>query len=333
MKKLRLGVIGCGDITQFILIMAKLNRKIQIVACTDKQIDRAEKYAKFFKGAKAFSEYQDMVNTVVMDAVYLAVPHFLHYPIMKSLIEKGLYVLCEKPITTTVEDANEIVALAEAKGVKVGVDYQYRYDKACYRMAMAARNNELGKLNYGICNIPWHRENSYFENSKWHKQIETAGGGTLLTQGSHALDVLLWAFNDKPIKATGVTRKYAFPDVEVEDTAIGYIELESGGIITITSSMAAPTEQPITIDLYGSKGSAHYISGFFPKLKIKGTKINSYTSKARGIHALARSLDAYADWVLYDTPYLCTAKDSITVLACILAIYKAARTGNAEYIE
>ena len=94
MKRLKLGVIGCGDIAKFTLIMAKLNRKIQIVACTDKQIERAEKYAKYFKGAKAFSDYTEMINTTQLDAVYLAVPHSLHYPIIKDLFIHTLLILC-----------------------------------------------------------------------------------------------------------------------------------------------------------------------------------------------------------------------------------------------
>lgn len=320
MKRLRLGVIGCGDIAKFTLIMAKLNRKIQIVACTDKQIERAEKYAKLFKGAKAFSDYTEMINTTQLDAVYLAVPHFLHYPIMEDLLNHNLHILCEKPITTNIEDANHIVQLAEEKNLKVGINYQYRYDKACYRMVMAARNNELGELYYGICNIPWHRTDKYFNNSPWHKSISQSGGGTLLTQGSHALDILLWAFNSKPIKVSAVTRNYKFKDVEVEDTAIGYIELENNKVISITSSMANAKEQHITIDLYGEKGSIHYTSN--RSLKIKKAKIRHYRPTSRGIHALARSLNAYTDWILNDTSYLCTAKDSLQVLECIVGMYE-----------
>ena len=134
--------------------MAKLNPKIQVMACTDKQIERAQKYAKHFRGAKAFSDYKEMINTTELDAVYLAVPHFLHYPIMLDLLNHNLNILCEKPITTNIEDAKDIIQKAEEKNLKVGVNYQYRYDKACYRMVMAARNNELGELYYGICNIP-----------------------------------------------------------------------------------------------------------------------------------------------------------------------------------
>ena len=119
MKRLRLGVIGCGDITKYTLLMAKLNRKIQIAACADKQIERAQKYAKHFRGAKAFSDYTEMISSTELDAVYLAVPHFLHYPIMLDLLDHNLNILCEKPITTNIEDAKDIIQKAEEKNLKV----------------------------------------------------------------------------------------------------------------------------------------------------------------------------------------------------------------------
>ena len=83
--------------------------------------------------------------------------------------------------------------------------------------------------------------------------------------------------------------------------------------------MANAKEQPITIDLYGEKGSIHYTSN--RSLKIEKVKIRHYRPTSRGIHALARSLNAYTDWILNDTPYLCTAKDSLQVLECIVGMY------------
>ena len=106
----------------------------------------------------------------------------------------------------------------------------------------------------------------------------------------------------------------------MEDTAIGYIELENNKLISITSSMANAKEQPITIDLYGEKGSLHYSSN--TNLKIHKAKIKHYRPTSKGIHALARSLNAYTDWILNNTPYLCTARDSLPVLDCIVGMYK-----------
>ncbi|NMA95876.1 MAG: Gfo/Idh/MocA family oxidoreductase [Clostridiales bacterium] len=334
MKRLRLGVIGCGDISKYVLLFARLNRHIQVVGCADIDFERANRYASWFKGARAYDDYIKMISELDLDAAYLAVPHNLHFPIMKDLIEKNIHILCEKPITISLEEAIYIVDFAESKDVKIGINYQYRYDKACYRLAMAAQKGELGEIYYGICNIPWYRDDSYFKNSSWHKNIESSGGGTLLTQGSHALDILLWACNSKPVKAQGMIKNMKFRDVEVEDLAMGIIELENGTVLQVTSSMAALPEQSVTINLYGSKGTAIYRGPSFPRVKFKSAKVSRHRLNVFGLHALDRSLRAFTRWVLKgDIKYHITGREAISVLSSILSIYESAKTGEVEKVK
>ena len=92
---------------------------------------------------------------------------------------------------------------------------------------------------YARINLPWHREHSYFERSPWHKTIGQAGGGTLITQASHLIDIVLWAVGSNPRSAVGYTAKKIFTDVEVEDTALGTLELQNGILVQVCSSMAA----------------------------------------------------------------------------------------------
>ncbi len=333
MKKIRMGVIGCGDITKYMMMLTRFDRSISFVGFADPDESRAQKYADRYKGTRVYRDYSHMLDREKIDAAYVAVPHFLHYPIVKDLIQRGVHVLCEKPIVTALDHALELKRLAEENQVKVGVNYQYRYDHACFRMVKAARNGDLGKLYYGICNVPWSREQSYFTESQWHIYKEKAGGGTLLTQGSHALDILLWAFNSEPIRAVGKVRNAKFHDVEVEDTAMGIVELSCGGILQITSSMATAKEQPVTITLYGEKGTATYTGPVFPRIKFYGVKISRYKAEGRGVHALSRSMNAFAKWVIDGTPYYCDISQSIPVLASVLAIYRSAESGKTEALR
>jgi UDP-N-acetyl-2-amino-2-deoxyglucuronate dehydrogenase len=327
---MRLGVIGCGDITRFMLLMAKINRHIQITGCADIDIERAGKYASYFKGARAYDDYKVMIRDQDMDAVYLAVPHHLHHPMMKELIFSGIHILCEKPVATNLEDAVEIAELAKEHEIKVGINYQYRYDKNCYRMAAAARNGDLGQLYYGICNIPWHREDKYFTQSKWHSSKEQAGGGTLITQGSHALDLLLWSFGARPVLVIGATGQKKFSTVEVEDLCMAIVELENGCFLQVTSSMIASSEQPLSIHIYGSKGTAKYSGQLLSRAKFLQASVPKYRPGAAGVHALGRSLEAFRKWVVLDEPYLCTVEDALPVLATVLAIYRSAQTNQPE---
>ncbi len=328
MKKMRVAIVGCGDIARFTAIGFIINKGISTVACVDKNIDRAKSFSRWFMIPKYFGDYSEMLDKIEPDAVYLAVPHILHEPMIKKALEKGLHVFCEKPVTTKMDDAIEVCSFAEKTGLKVGINYQYRYDKSCYAMAQAAHSGQLGEILYGRCNVPWHRTEKYFSCSPWHKSLEASGGGTLLTQGSHALDVLLWTCGKAPLRATGLTARKCFRDVEVEDLAMAMIELEDGVLIQAVSSMAAATEQKVTIEVYGSKATALYSGFSSPEVRFIGSKPPHYQVPAKGLHALFRSIEGFRAWVMEDKPFLTPASQSLAVLAAIEAVYRSAATGK-----
>ncbi len=135
-------------------------------------------------------------------------------------------------------------------------------------------------------NVPWHREPAYFDGAAWHKTIAQAGGGTLITQGSHFLDVALWALNEKPTSAMGYTATPGF-DVQVETLAHGIVETSGGTLISITSTLAAASEQAVTIEMYGEKGTAVYTDRPIPHVKFMGVKIHQRTPARVGRACLA----------------------------------------------
>ncbi len=334
MKKLQIAIVGCGDIARFTALACRLNRKIQVVACVDMDMDKAASFARRFGIKQYYDSYEKMLDQATMDVVYLAVPHYLHFPMIKTALEKGLHVFCEKPITIKLEDAFKICQIAKEKRCKVGVNYQYRYDKACYSLSNASNNGDLGEIYYARCNVPWKREDDYFSKAKWHSSLEQAGGGTLLTQASHIVDISLLALNEQPIAAFGVSRKLKFKDVEVEDLHMGTIEMSNGALLQVTSSMVASPEQPISIEIYGSKGTGIYRGSFlFPKVSFLGTKVKKAHPPVKGIHALFASIEGFRRWIVLDEPYLMPIEESLPVLATIEALYKSSETGNKETID
>jgi len=332
MKVLNMAVIGCGDIAGYMAYALKFNPKIKVVGCADIDITKAQRFASRFK-VPFYSDYIQMLRETKPEAVYLAVPHYLHYPMMKELINANMHVLCEKPITTNLEDAIEICNLSQQRGVKIAVNYQYRYDKACYAMVAASHQGHLGRLYYGICNVPWHRDTDYFVQGSWRGKKALSGGGTLLTQGSHALDILIWALGGTPVSARGIIANRKFNDVEVEDLAMGIVQLDNGAFAQITSSMISTPEQPVTIQVYGEKGTAIYQGPDFPKVRFKGVRTKRQRPPVKGIHALTRSLEAFRRWVIHDEIPLNTAQQSLPVLAAITAIYRSAISGREEKVE
>jgi UDP-N-acetyl-2-amino-2-deoxyglucuronate dehydrogenase len=333
MQKTRFAIVGCGDVANEMGRVNRFIRRLEIAACMDIDINRAEKFAKKFKVRETYSDYDALLENSQLDFVYLSVPHYLHYPLIQKALEKGLDVLCEKPVTIDLEDAFDLCRRSQQSGIKIGVNYQYRYDKACYAIARAAYKGELGEIRYIRCNIPWFRNPSYFSQSAWHAKLDQSGGGTLITQASHMVDVALWIVNSRPQKVTGLSKRKINTDVEVEDLFMGTIETENDVQIELCTSMVATPERCITMEIYGSKGTAVYEGHFFPKVKFHGVKITKEKPEVGGLHAMIASLEAYRRWTAGELKYAMPIENSLAVLATVKALYKAAESGKTELVD
>ena len=345
-QNLRLAIVGCGDIAEYIAWLVRLNRKITMVAACDISQARAEAFAKKFKIPRTFADYKTMLAEVELDAVYLAVPHHLHYAMIETAVSHHIPVFTEKPVTRTFAEGQKIAQLVAKQGVKVGVNYQYRYDSGCHRLARAVQNGDLGTIHSVRINVPWHREAGYFDHAAWHSKIDTAGGGTLITQGSHFLDVILWAMRgDRARTAVGFTAQRKFKilnakahrdkdaeEIEVEDLAQGIVEMESGALIQISSSMVASSEQAVKVEVYGEEGTAVYSPTPWPHVKFRDVKVKAQKPPHHGVHALQRSLEGFRTWLQDDIPYLIPAHEALPALAVVEAIYKSAQTGRKEEV-
>ena len=330
MKKLNLAIVGCGDIAGFTALVSRLVPRVNLSACCDVSAERAGTFAKRHRIPQIFTNYQELLERSSADAVYLAVPHHLHYEMILTAVKAGKSVFVEKPITRTLDEAKKLVK--ELGNAKVGVNYQYRYDSGCYALMRAIQSGALGKIHSMRINIPWHRTQSYFDGATWHKTLAQAGGGTLITQGSHFLDVALWALGEQPVSAMGYAKTPLF-DVEVDTLAHGIVETRSGTLISVVSSMVTATEQTVTIEAYGERGTAIYVDRPLPRVKFIGAKVKHERPPEWGVHALQRSLAGFAKWILDDKPFLIPATSTLPVLAAVDGMYRSSVTGSRLKVE
>lgn len=331
--RLRFGIVGCGDIARFMAFAGWLNRGIKIEACVDLDGDRAASFARRFRIPACFTDYQQMLETVPLDVVYLAVPHYLHHPMILEALGRGKHVFCEKPVTINLDQALDICRKVKETCLKVGVNYQYRYDSGCHALARASLKGDLGRIYYSRCNVSWRRTDEYFTSCTWHAEREKAGGGTLITQASHALDILLWASPAQPASVFGIVDQCKFTDVEVEDLCLAIVEMSDGSKVQLAGSMSAAHELPVSLEVYGSRATGLYKGPMWPRVKFKGAKVKKSRPPIKGVHALTRSLEGFRRWVVDGLPYLTPVEESMPVLAVVEAAYRSAETGCKEEVD
>lgn len=332
MRRLNLGIVGCGSIASYMALICRLEQCVHLAACCDPDPDRVNQFASKFHIRHRFTDYGDLLDLTEVDAVYLAVPHDLHAEMTLKAVKTGKAVLTEKPLTRSFQEGQDLLSALSKTNVKVGVNYQYRYDSACYRLARLVQSGELGEIFSARINLPWSRRKEYFTQSSWHDSLTRSGGGTLLTQASHFLDIVLWAMSDMPISAFAKTQKVKFTDVDVEDLAVGQVHCQNGAIIQVHSTMAAAREEAVSIEMYGTRGSVIYKNLPRSHLRIRGTSAGKYPVPRFGFHALQRSLGGFCDWVLFEKPYLIPAEEALPVLAVVDALYRSAANGREEEI-
>jgi UDP-N-acetyl-2-amino-2-deoxyglucuronate dehydrogenase len=319
-EPLALAFVGCGGIATAMAWLARLNPRIRIAACMSPVRDEAEAFARRFRVPRAYTDLAGLVGDRGVQAWYLASPHDAHAPQLREAVRCGIPVLCEKPLATTLEDGIDVCRRARDAGVEIAVNYQYRFDRGCRALVEAARAGELGEILFGACRVPWHREAPYFEGT-WRASRERAGGGTLITQGSHALDILLAACGGRPARAWGSVARRRFTGIEVEDLAMGCVELDSGCLLSVTSTAAATPERAVAIEVYGSRATAVWSGPQRPRLRV-------YGRRDRGRPSERPCLEAFRRWAVLGEEPCHAAQSTLPVLAAVTSIYAAAAAGR-----
>lgn len=331
-KKMKFAIIGLGWIFDTQRFIFKLLKRAEISAVVDKNEERAKKYAKKLK-VPCFTDSKDLYKSDAdFDAVYIATPHFTHRMLIEEAVENNKHVFCDKPITHTIADGKAVAQLAADSDVKIGINYQYRYDPKAYSLVKACQDGVLGKILYAKVEVPWYRDKSYYEKGPWRKFWDKAGGGTLITHASHLLDVLLWALGPpKSVVGKYATRLHEDLGVETEDIAMGVIEFESGALAQVlSSSCRKPKKTAVSISVFGDNGSLHY-TGPWPlsRLKWKGIKKRKYKIETSGFINYSKILNGFIDWVWFDKEFYSTTKTALSTIEVVRKIYKSADTNQS----
>lgn len=296
--KIKLALIGVGAMGNYHARDIDALENTELAAICDIDRARADKYAEMY-GVPAFYDLTEMYEKAELDAVLIATPHYDHPPIAAEAFERGIHVLTEKPIAVHVQAAQEMIAAYEKALEKYpdlvfAVMFQQRTYGFWKKIKLLIDDGELGKLirtTWLITN--WYRTQSYYDNGGWRATWKGEGGGVLLNQCPHNIDLFQWLVG-MPKRITGFAAIGKYHNIEVEDEVTGYFEYENGMIGHLVTSTA---EAPGTnrLEIVGEKG----------KLIFEDNETTFYRNRKSTLDHIQTAISGYdkvENWKI-DIPY------------------------------
>lgn len=339
----RVGIVGCGAISRNHIEAFRVIPEAQIVAVCDVDATRALETADRWGIDGAYGSVDELLAAGV-DIVSVCTPHPTHEAVVLAAAAAKVHVLCEKPIAIELESAERMIAACDEAGVKFGVLFQRRFWPAAQRLRRAIDDGTLGRPILGHASVILHRDPAYY--SAWRGTWATDGGGVLMSQAIHHIDLLQW-FMGEAVEVHGhvVTFRHR---IEVEDTAAAVVKFASGAMAAISATTAATPNLGETIRITGETGATAELTEF-PEgsdgritLWARGTEIGTEPVHPAGIEPNidlstingqliphhASQIRDFVDALREDRAPAITGRDATAALRILLAVYESSRTGR-----
>jgi predicted dehydrogenase len=250
----RAAVVGCGDVSVVHLgALAALD--VDLVGVADVDPDRAKAAAQQWQTA-AFTRLNDLIDAVRPDVVHICAPHDQHAPLAVEALERGVAVLLEKPVGRTVADAERVIAAAAAHPeVKIGVCLQNRYNPPVRAARDLLGSGAVGTVRGGSATVFWHRDAAYYANRPWRGHVAESGGGVLINQAIHTVDLMEWLLGDVTA-VRGHAGTYGLEGVvDVEDTAHLLLDHDGGARSVVFATVTNVVDAPVTIEIAAERAT------------------------------------------------------------------------------
>lgn len=324
-------VIGLGDISIIHLMAIQDNPEITLAAVCD--IDE-EKRSAAPEGVPFYTDYKEMIEKEKPDVVHVCLPHYLHVPVSKEAALMGVHVFSEKPMALNTEQAMEFVEFEkEHPEVHLGICLQNRFNESVEMLKKIIDGGEYGNVLGAKGLVPWFRPKAYYDVKPWRGKWETAGGGCMINQSVHTLDLLYFLCGDiKELKAS-VSQILDY-GIEVEDTVAANLTFENGARGLFMATNANYRNESVQISVQMEKGeflimdnTLYHIlpDGTKEKLeedaKLAGPKFYYGASHGKLIGQFYKAIEEDSQNYLH-------VKDALMSIRLIDAIHKSGRTGK-----
>lgn len=341
--KLGFGIIGCGVIAPTHVKAIAACPEAELVACCDNDEEKGRKFAAENGELAFFADYSEMVADPRVDVVCVCTPSGIHADCAIAAAKAGKHVFCEKPLDIDRGRMTAMIDACRAAKVKLGCVFQSRTYPDNIRIRQAITDGALGKMTLGDALLKDYRSRAYYKSAGWRGTWALDGGGALMNQGVHGVDLLLWLMNDD-VESVFARADHKVRDIEVEDTSVACLQFKSGAFGTIIGTTSCNPGETRRIELHGDVGTIISTGNKITRWAIA----NEPDARAKQVEATAEAVEEGTtgdnkavssqghEFLVADLvqaikedrePYI-TGESARKAVDLILAIYESARTGK-----
>ncbi len=332
-------VVGCGVISSVHFKAIAQVERANLVATCDIIEERAQKAADEYGAEAVYTDFNDLLARDDIDIVHVTTPSSHHHVVSIAASEAGKHHLVTKPIDITLSNIDAMIAAAEANGVKLAAAHQFRGYDSYRQLKRAIEEGRLGELYYGNAFVPWWREQSYYTD-RWQGTWEFDGGGALMNQSVHWVDLLVWMMGDvAEVCGYAATKAH---EMETEDIGTAAVLFKSGAHGLIQGTTLTHKGMNTRLEVHGSKGNVVIEADKITHWDVEGEESlaeavasDEETSAADPMAGLGDAvgahrfqIEALLDWIEGTGEPFVTGPDARRPVEVNLAIYASQRTGE-----
>jgi UDP-N-acetyl-2-amino-2-deoxyglucuronate dehydrogenase len=321
-------VIGAGNISATHVRALAGIAGVTLAGVYGPRFERAQAVADI-GGGRGYDSLERMFAAESPDMVIVGTPSGLHGEHAAAAVRHGIHVLVEKPLEITVARVDALIAHASERGVTLGVVFQDRVKPGVRALKAAVDAEPFGRVALIRAQVPWWRPPEYYRDSQWRGTWALDGGGALMNQGIHTVDLLLWLCGPVTrVSGKAVTRCH---DIEVEDTAVAILEFASGAIGTLEATTCAYPGRPRRIEISGAAGTAILDGDRFAPDAQPAADAPPQNVASPVVSDVSPHRDVIADFIeacRRRRPPVCGGLDGRRSVQLIEAIYASSRLGR-----
>ena len=332
---MKIGIVGGGNISDTHARAARAIPGVEVVAFYGRNRERTSKLAAQYGGA-VYDDFDRFLSHRPMDVVAIGSPSGLHAEQGIAAARRGLHVLTEKPIDVNTAKADALIAAADAAGVKLGVFFQDRLHPAIVEIKRMITEGALGTPVMISGRVKWHRPPEYYAASRWRGTLALDGGGALINQAIHTVDLLLWFFG--PVARVHGATATRVHKIEAEDTAAAVLEFSNGAIGTIEATTSVYPGYARRVEVTGAEGTLVLEHDRLVSVELRSaparastaqggdTTQSAVTAVVSDASAHQRVIEDFIKAIETNTTPSCDGREGRKSVALVQAIYESART-------